>query len=627
MTRALDLIVGGEERLPPADRPRGRRVPYACALVAGLLLAGAGPVLAEATFEASIGPEQVEQTPAEAATPTVLGPQDAQRYARIFRLQKAGRMSQADAEIARLDDRILMGHVLFQRYMHPTAHHSTYAELSGWLRRYADHPDAARIYKLTLHRQPKGAPPPVQPSELVLPLGPWTEAAETDGASGDAGRMALSEREAGVLRRVAHEVRNGERDAAERILAREQALKPLSATAYDHARTRLAAGQFFAGHDDKAYALAAASAKRSRRFVESADWIAGLAAWRLGRTEAAERHFEALARSHTASPWNVAAGAYWAARCYLVHRKPRQVSPMLALAAAHPRTFYGLLAARWLDKDLPFDWQAPPLGQADMDALMKVPAIRRVVALAEAGRYDLADLELRSIYVSGKEALGTALVGLANRLNIPATQLRLAQSYRQGSGQAFDAALFPMPPWEPKDGFLVDRALVYALIRQESGFEVKATSQAGARGLMQIMPTTASFVANDESLQGSGKDRLLAPEYNLEIGQRYLEHLLKNANVRGNLIYLAVAYNSGPGTLAKWLKALNHKDDPLLFMEGLPSRETRFFVERVLTNFWIYRQRLKQDTPSLDAIASGHWPYYLTLDREIVEVAQHHGRD
>jgi len=628
MTRAIDLIVGGEERLSPANRPKRPAIVFACLICcAGLALASAAPASAEIIYEHAGWNPLAAETLAEAETPKVLGAGDARRYAKIFRLQKAGHMREADAEIARLTDRVLMGHVLFQRYMHPTAHRSSFAELEGWLRRYADHPEATRIYKLALRRKPKGAPIPVEPSELVLPLGPWTEAVENDGTPAGEAEFRLSEREAAVLRNIARAVRDGAREAAERTLAREHAAKPLSNAAYDHARTRIAAGWFFAGDDEKAYAYAAASAERSRAVIESADWIAGLAAWRLGRTERAERHFEALARSRTASPWNVAAGAYWAARCYLVHRKPQHVNPMLALAAAHPRTFYGLLAARWLDKDLPFDWQAPPLGRDDMDELMKVPAIRRVVALAEIGRYDLADLELRSIYVSGKEALGTALVGLANRLNIPATQLRLAQSYRKASGRSWDAALFPMPPWEPKDGFLVDRALVYALIRQESGFEVRAKSQAGARGLMQIMPATASFVANDESLRNGAKDRLLTPEYNLEIGQRYLEHLLKNANVRGNLIYLAVAYNSGPGTLAKWRKSLNHRDDPLLFMESLPSRETRFFVERVLTNFWIYRQRLKQDTPSLDAIASGLWPYYLNLDRGLFEVAQNDGRN
>jgi soluble lytic murein transglycosylase-like protein len=322
----------------------------------------------------------------------------------------------------------------------------------------------------------------------------------------------------------------------------------------------------------------------------------------------------------------VAAGAYWAARSYLVSRKPEKVNPLLAIGAAHPRTFYGLLSARLLGTELGLRWQAPPLSRLDAELLLKMASIKRVIALAAAGRHDLADLELKGIYLSGREALGAALVGLANRLEIPATQLRLARSYASGGGRAFDAALFPMPPWEPEGGYLVDRALIYAFMRQESAFVVKAKSQAGAQGLMQLMPKTASFVANDSALNGRDKHKLLAPEFNIALGQRYLTHLLASSRVRGNLFHLAIAYNSGPTKLGRWLKGIRHGDDPLLFIESIPSRETRFFVERVLSNFWIYRERLRQDTPSLDAVATGHWPIYLTLDEKTIKLAQRNAR-
>jgi hypothetical protein len=84
--------------------------------------------------------------------------------------------------------------------------------------------------------------------------------------------------------------------------------------------------------------------------------------------------------------------------------------------------------------------------------------------------------------------------------------------------------------------------------------------------------------------------------------------------VRGNLFMLAAAYNGGPGNLNKWLRQTNYAEDPLLFIESIPARETRLFIERVLSNFWIYRLRLGQEIPSLDAVAAGHWPYYSALD-------------
>jgi hypothetical protein len=59
---------------------------------------------------------------------------------------------------------------------------------------------------------------------------------------------------------------------------------------------------------------------------------------------------------------------------------------------------------------------------------------------------------------------------------------------------------------------------------------------------------------------------------------------------------------------------MDHRDDPLLFIESLPSRETRFFAERLLANLWIYRARLGQESPSLQELASGAWPTYVSLD-------------
>jgi soluble lytic murein transglycosylase-like protein len=73
---------------------------------------------------------------------------------------------------------------------------------------------------------------------------------------------------------------------------------------------------------------------------------------------------------------------------------------------------------------------------------------------------------------------------------------------------------------------------------------------------------------------------------------------------------MIAAYNGGPGNLAKWQRVTDHGDDPLLFVESIPSRETRNFVQKVLASYWIYSARLGQDVPSLDAIADGEWPAY-----------------
>ena len=133
------------------------------------------------------------------------------------------------------------------------------------------------------------------------------------------------------------------------------------------------------------------------------------------------------------------------------------------------------------------------------------------------------------------------------------------------------------------------------------------------------MPATASFITGDRSLRWSGKYKLLIPEVNLSISQIYMLKLFRDEVTDGNLLKFATAYNGGPGNLGRWENYIQYNGDPLLFIESIPFRETRNFIEKVLANMWIYRIRFGQPTPSLDAAASGAWPVYERLDPEFSE--------
>ena len=163
-----------------------------------------------------------------------------------------------------------------------------------------------------------------------------------------------------------------------------------------------------------------------------------------------------------------------------------------------------------------------------------------------------------------------------------------------------------------QDGFAIDRALIYGIIRQESGFDPRARSARGARGLMQLMPRTASYVDEDDELDH--RHELYIPELNIALGQRYITHLLDLDRVEGDMFRLLAAYNAGPGNLGKWSRRVDYRDDPLLFIESIPSRETREYIEKVLANVWVYRYRLGQPLPSLDRVAAGDWPRYESAD-------------
>ncbi|HEY4135655.1 MAG TPA: lytic transglycosylase domain-containing protein [Alphaproteobacteria bacterium] len=343
-------------------------------------------------------------------------------------------------------------------------------------------------------------------------------------------------------------------------------------------------------------------------------WNAALDAFRKGQYAVAAKGFEGIARTPKASPWVLSAGAYWAARSNMLARQPQKVTAWLEEAARYSRTFYGLIARESLGLDPDLDLRTPPLESRDLAALLQIPAGKRAAALLQIGDSDRAEQELSTLGNAPAAATRAALA-LAGRANMPNLALRLGNAFStDGDGAFRDAAIYPVPGWRPPEGYDVDRALIFAVMRQESAFNTRARSPVGASGLMQLMPATASFMSEGERFRGNNKDRLFEPETNISLGQRYIRHLLADPSVGNNLIMLAVAYNGGPGNLAKWVKKTNGEDDPLLFIESVPSRESRIFVERVMANLWIYRMRLGQANDSLAALASGGWPMYSALD-------------
>jgi len=560
-------------------------------------------------------------TAAQTDLPAALSADDIARYERIFEYQADHDWAKADREIAKLTDKLLLGHVLQQRYLHPTAYTSSYPELLAWMKQYRDHPGSEDVYGLAMRKKPRKdkAPPP--------PLG-----VEMGDYDGDPGLVATTRRRPQPRERDPAHAREISQAAgqfaallkrerlpdAEALLNKPDVRSKVSASEYDEWRKRLAWMYLLDGKDDRALALAAPAAQRSRARVPDADWIAGLSAWRLGRYDNAAHHFENLAFSKTATGWDRSAGAWWGARVMLRLRQPSEAIRLLEVGANEERTFYGQLSLAQLGTDQPFAWSPPPLSADEMRRLKDIPAIRRALALSEVGEAVLADREVTRLFSQASDDLASALLGLVSRMQAPASTMRIAIAWYNVKGESHDSALYPLPPWEPDGGFAVDRALVFAFMRQESAFNARATSTAGAAGLMQLMPRTAGAVAGDSSLRHkNSRHKLFAPEYNIELGQRYLQHLLEMPMIRGNLFHLAAAYNGGPGNLQKWIRANPDvaANDPFLFIETIPLSETRIFVQRVLTNYWIYRSRIGQSDTSLSAAMTGEWPVYRDLDR------------
>lgn len=550
----------------------------------------------------------------EAFSPSVLSADDRALYEEIFELQEDARWREADAKIAQLSDRSLIGYVKMERYLHPTAYRSTYPELKEWMAYYADHPDADRIYALARKKQPRGATPPLAPiprkwrAEPVAELHP---ALQADYAK--TSRPLLNQIEG----RVRFLTKKEQASTALKEIDQRRARGAITERQYDRMRSWIAASLYYQGYQARAEEIADEVADRNGDSAVLAYWISGLIHFRDGDMSKAHDRFAAMARVPYQEDALRAAAGFWAARTALADGHAEDVTPLLEIASAYPFTFYGQLALAQLGRAYSYQWTPPTLTAEGFARLAeKDAAVKRAVALLEVGKSVESDLEFRWINGRTDEPLAVDLMALEAALDLPAAQLDLALYHR---GPEFEAGLFPVPGYAPENGFTTDRALLYALMRQESKFKVEATSRVGARGLMQLMPRTASYVAKDRTLQrGKGKDKLYDPAVNLAIGQEYVNHLI-STSAQGDLFNMALAYNGGPGNLRRWQREVG-VEDPLLFIESVPNPESRDFVERVLTNFWVYRQRLGQKPQSRDRVAAGLLPLHEALD-EIAENA------
>ncbi|MBB44205.1 MAG: transglycosylase [Rhodospirillaceae bacterium] len=538
---------------------------------------------------------------------------DIAKYKRIFLLQKKGNWKQADRQIAKLSNPILLGHVKAQRYLHPTKYRSKYRELFSWLKLYRDHPDAIRIYKLALKRKPRNANRPQSP------LFGKKKSIETKQKKygtyfrfKSAG-VRVTRKTRAFHRKVRYLVYRQRLTAAENYIKRAET-RGMHKAHIDLARARISAGWFYYGNDKKTLEIALKATQRNGPIVPSAHWYAGLAAFRSKNYALASKNFEVLTSTNGISENTKRAAAFWAGRSNLIAKRPSYMSRYLLIAADGGRDFYSILARRLLGIREKTIWESDSTSyQHNFSLLTQEKVTERVLALVQVGQRSRAENDFRQLVSSASLPRKKALISAAEVLLMPGLALHAARNTVDNDSPEILRGLYPLPPWVPDGGFTLDRALIYAFMRQESAFRVNAKSRAGARGLMQLMPGTASYISGRRYM-GSRKNKLFDPILNISLAQKYLRYLLKHDAVSGNLLLLAAAYNGGPGNLIKWKRRIGKNNDPLLFIESLPSKETRNFIEKVLSNLWLYRDRLGQKVPSLEALARGEVPMNVNLD-------------
>lgn len=524
----------------------------------------------------------------------VLSSQDVQRYREIFKDERDGHFADARANIARLSDTSLMGYVLAEHYLSPHSGRTKLVDLNDWLRRYGDLSIADRIQDLAHMRARHRRHASVED----IPGYRWRGGGYEDVDLPDPPMSAPASRKAQI--QIEHMISDGQPVEAQAILTQLSSSPDANATDVARLTVRVAASYLAENMVQQAYDVASPVAGNAA--APLIDWEAGFAAYRLGKYADAATDLERLAQNGSVPSWTRSAAAFWAARAHIQDGTPLRVVTLLMAAAREQPTFYGLLAARILGEDTDPGFTDPVMSTDNFLQLMKNPAAHRAVALWQVGRDDDVPNEMNRAFAGVDYQMGGTFAALARAMNLPNIELRASET--AASRGVMLTGLFPVPKYAPDGGYRIDPSLVLAFARIESRFRSDAVSPAGARGLMQLMPSTARLLGGGD---------LDDPSKNLALGQRYIEQLLTQVN--GNLLELAAAYNSGPGNISRWLSARPEcGTDPLLFVETIPMPETRAYVKKLMTYHWLYRRRFNQDVPALDETAKGQWPVYRPQD-------------
>ena len=496
--------------------------------------------------------------------PTALSSADRISYTTAFDALRRGDIETARTAARQAQDRVLLGQVEFESLFHPD-HVATYEELTAWLETYSDLPCADRVYTLALRRRPDGAPEPVRPGGVLgRTWNSLVSAVSGDGGVTDPAKAA----------RVAY------------------------------------------NNDD----LTGASAL-GRQIGDW--WTVGLAEWRLGQFHESFAAFERVANDPTEDAWVRAGAAFWTARAAAQSGRQDRVTDYLRLSAQWPATFYGQIALRQLGEEPTIENMGPRPYQAEprlrraayvpqsaaveptaLEAFVQADArAKRTVAFYEVGRNADAETELRS-------GLRTAVGDAAKMWTALA---RAILPVNNGDATRIDATRYPIPDLAPEGGFVIERALVYALARKETDFNPNARSSVGAYGLMQVMPTTAAEMTGDRTFV-SDPTKLLVPAVNMRLGQAYISKMLALPAFQGDLLRAVASYNAGPGPMLAAVRKLGADADPLLLIETIDVPQARDYVEKVMASYWIYQRLFGGPLKTLDAVASGARAVPMALD-------------
>ena len=350
-----------------------------------------------------------------------------------------------------------------------------------------------------------------------------------------------------------------------------------------------------------AYKICAEHGAVSREVRIEAEFHAGWIALRfLNDPEHAAAHFDTIA-ALAATPVSKARAAYWQGRAAEASSKPESTAKARAFyeqAAVHQTSYYGQLARGKLGlTTLPIRTIANEASGDDRNEAIKV-----VELLFVAGEKDLAaPLVIEAAAHLADEAQVAALASLVAKQRDAYLSLNVGKIISQ-RGMPIDSLAFPdygVPPYEPLENSVAP-SIVYSIARQESAFKTSAVSTAGAKGLMQMIISTAKRTAQRARVAFDPKRLITDAAYNARLAARHIGELM--AEQKGSYVLTFAAYNAGGKNVQEWIDAYGDPRkpgvDPVDWIERIPFTETRNYVQRVIENLNVYQVRFGETGPA-----------------------------
>tara|TARA_B100000963_G_scaffold239415_1_gene209446 strand:- start:3794 stop:6046 length:2253 start_codon:yes stop_codon:yes gene_type:complete len=355
-----------------------------------------------------------------------------------------------------------------------------------------------------------------------------------------------------------------------------------------------------------AYKISSEHSLSSGPSFAEAEWLSGwIALTFLDSPEYAVNHFQNF-YNNVGYPISLARGAYWLGVSYEKLGEKKMADEYFSEAAKFPMTYYGQLSFNKINPGGNFELKDQSFYDKEYEKeFKKNKLIKHVILLSEldASQYakdilkHLADLNIEK----GSEVLAAELSTSVERYDF-AIQISKKASYEKRFYNKFNYPVIATPK-EVNNKKMPKQEIVLAIIRQESEFDRKANSWAGARGMMQLMKYTAKIVAKQAKLPYSISRLTQDPEYNIKLGSYYFNGLLEDYN--GVFPFAIAAYNAGPNRVKTWRRV---NGDPskgqisyINWIEQIRFEETRNYVQRVLENINVYKYILRKEPVQIDS--------------------------